>query len=385
MSQNEETRTPNYWLTLFTYRTWEEFLEAGGNVAGFRERRWRTVQKMRPGDVLLCYLTGISRFIGILEVTGKAYQSYTSIWSEAVYPCRVPVRVLMTLRPEYGVPVTDLEGKLSYFRDMKTPYAWWGHFNASPTKERPADAAAIVEAMQTAAQNPVWREFDPRKLERKEQPLYSAVAGAVIVPEDDETDNVPAIVEELAEPVELGMKAPPKVTHEEIQYMLLHLGSAMGLDVWVARNDRGRSYDGKFFGDVANLRNSLPRQFDDATQRTIELIDVLWLRENTIVAAFEVEHTSAVYSGLLRMSDLIAMQPNINIDLYIVAPDERRDKVFAEINRPTFSRLKPPLREICRYIPYAALKNKVESARDFLQYLKPEFLDEMAESFDASV
>ena len=56
--------------------------------------------------------------------------------------------------------------------------------------------------------------------------------------------------------------------------------------------------------------------------------------------------------------------------------------MFAEIDRPTFSRLKPPLREICRYIPYAALKNKVESARDFLQYLKPEFLDEIAESLE---
>ena len=55
-------------------------------------------------------------------------------------------------------------------------------------------------------------------------------------------------------------------------------------------------------------------------------------------AAFEVEHTTAIYSGLLRMSDLVSMQPNIKIDLFMVAPDERREKVAYEITRPTFAR-----------------------------------------------
>jgi hypothetical protein len=59
---------------------------------------------------------------------------------------------------------------------------------------------------------------------------------------------------------------------------------------------------------------------------------VLWLKGNSIVAAFEVESTTSVYSGLLRMADLITMQPNINIPLYIVAPDERRNKVIQEVN-----------------------------------------------------
>jgi hypothetical protein len=44
------------WLDLFTGTTWKEFLAAGGEVSGFRERRWKTVQQMEPGDYLLCYL-----------------------------------------------------------------------------------------------------------------------------------------------------------------------------------------------------------------------------------------------------------------------------------------------------------------------------------------
>jgi hypothetical protein len=57
----------DYWLDLFTGTTWQEFLDAGAGVSGFRERRWKTVQRIKPGDYLLCYLTGVSRFIGVLE------------------------------------------------------------------------------------------------------------------------------------------------------------------------------------------------------------------------------------------------------------------------------------------------------------------------------
>ena len=66
----------SYWLDLFTGTTWEEFLAAGGEVSGFRERRWKTVQQMKPGDYLLCYLTGISRWIGVLEVVTGAVQGH---------------------------------------------------------------------------------------------------------------------------------------------------------------------------------------------------------------------------------------------------------------------------------------------------------------------
>ena len=89
------------------------------------------------------------------------------------------------------------------------------------------------------------------------------------------------------------------------------------------------------FSELPALKSSLPLQFDDATNRTIELIDVLWLDRNAIVAAFEIESTTSIYSGLLRMADLVAMQPNLNIPLFLVPPEERREKVFAEVNRPT--------------------------------------------------
>lgn len=153
----------------------------------------------------------------------------------------------------------------------------------------------------------------------------------------------------------------------------------MGLDVWVARNDRNKSYNGNLFSKLPNIKQVLPLQFDDVN-RTIELIDVLWLKGNAIISAFEIESTTSIYSGLLRMFDLISMQPNLNIPLYIVAPDERRDKVVNEVNRPTFSSLSPPLSEICRYIPFSVLKTTIPKIEVMLNYIKPDYLDELAES-----
>ena len=124
----------------------------------------------------------------------------------------------------------------------------------------------------------------------------------------------------------------------------------------------------------------MPLQFDDATNKTIELIDVLWLSKNSIIAAFEIESTTSIYSGLLRMGDLVAMQPNLKIPLYLVAPEERREKVFAEVNRPTFSRLDPRLAEICRYISFDELRNRLKQVKDFVHYLKPDFLEELSEA-----
>lgn len=102
---------------------------------------------------------------------------------------------------------------------------------------------------------------------------------------------------------------------------------------------------------------------------------MLWLKGNSIQAAFEIESTTSIFSGLLRMPDLITTQPNNNIPLYIVAPSERRNKVIVEVNRPTFAKLLPPMSEMCRFISFEELRKQVEATKELLPFLKPEFLD----------
>ncbi|HUW14595.1 MAG TPA: hypothetical protein VM537_33050 [Anaerolineae bacterium] len=359
--------TRSYWLNLFTWTTWQEFLEAGGKVTGFRERRWKTVQRVKPGDYLLCYLTGVSRWIAVLEVTSDAFWDEATIWNDAVFPSRLRVKLITALTPETAVPVKELSGQLSFFQNLKFPNAWGVFFRGSPRKFKPSDGEAVLNAILETERNPLTRAVDEHKLQYRPSALRVKDVGVVTMPEAEGAEQE---TEGVSEPT----------LHDSMQSLLLRLGSDMGLDVWVARNDRNRIVDGERLADLPRMRSRLPRQFDEVTQRIVELIDVLWLRENEIVAAFEIEHTTSIYSGLLRMSDLVAVQPSLRIPLYLVAPDERRDKVRNEVNRPTFSRLRPRLSQVCSFVPFSALRDRVPKEPSVVRYLKPEFLAELSES-----
>lgn len=58
------------------------------------------------------------------------------------------------------------------------------------------------------------------------------------------------------------------------------------------------------------------------------------------------------------MADLLALQPNMDIRLHIIAPPSRREKVFQEIRRPVFSLLdRGPLSESCTFISYESVRD----------------------------
>jgi hypothetical protein len=50
--------------------------------------------------------------------------------------------------------------------------------------------------------------------------------------------------------------------------------------------------------------------------------------------------------------------------------------------RPTFSRLDPRLAEICRYISFEALRERLAQLKDVVRYLKPDFLEAPSEECD---
>lgn len=351
-----------YWVDLFTGKTWDEFEAAGGRTSGFRASRAKSVRRLKKGDWLLCYVTGVSRFIAILEVEGEPFTDESPIWSDDVFPVRIAVKPIAKLTPTTAVPVSGLLSRLS-FHDESRPNAWTGRFRSSPSLLSPADGETIANAILAATEDPREIPIDRKKWNRIPRG-YEAGDVVVTIP-DDEVEPPPTELETTTG------------GHEATQNLLLRMGASMGFDVWVARNDKSRADTDTLGG---RLRDTLPRQFDDATNRTIEHIDVLWLKGNSIEAAFEIEHTTSIYSGLLRMADLVAMQPNLNIRLFLVAPDEKRDKVLQEIARPAFARLPRPLSEICRYISYSSLEEAASRYAEVLSHLKPDFLDEIAEA-----
>lgn len=149
---------------------------------------------------------------------------------------------------------------------------------------------------------------------------------------------------------------------------LRDIGLGLGYHVWIAANDRGRSYEAGRLSDgcLANLDafEGVPG-FD-----AVRLIDVLWLekKDGAIHAAFEVEHSTSIYSGIVRMLDL-ALGPcgNLLKGIFLVAPDSREEEVRKQMTRPAFSAVADL---DVRYLAYGELEHHRESIIRFGEGIK---------------
>ncbi len=377
----------DYWLDLFTGTTWKEFRQSGSRVSGFRPRMRNASSRVKPGDVFLCYLTGVSRWVGALEVVGPS-DSKEVIWGGEEFPVRFEVKPFVQLEPEHGIPMEDFNGKLDFFRGPQDRGKFKGFIRMSPNKfVRESDGELILNMLMETEQNPIARPVDQKKLDRK--PTYRVTTPKKPGPKKaaPKTPQAELKLERVTIPPpndsEACEDAATSTRHTEMQYLLLELGAEMGLDVWVARNDRRKEWNGKTLGEMPRLLEEIPTQFNDKTNRTIEMIDVLWLSGHSIAAAFEIECTTSIYSGLLRMSDLLALQPNLNIRLYLVAPEVRRNKVQSELLRPTFIMRKPPLGEVCGFLGMNALAERITTLNEMgiAGSMKTDFLEKSAEHF----
>ena len=153
----------DYYLAHFTVTTWLEFVGAGAAVLGFRERRWKTVADMKPGDYFICYLTRVSRFIGLLEATSEPFRDHSPIWKDESFPSRIEVQIVVGLTPETSVPISQLRDSLTMFQDLRKPNAWTIQFRRSPTRWTAPDAEVVVRALEDAKLHPTLRPISPRK------------------------------------------------------------------------------------------------------------------------------------------------------------------------------------------------------------------------------
>lgn len=363
-----------YRLDINSPETFQRFSESDRQVIGVKPRYRKLAQTVQVGDRLLAYVTGLSRWFGLFEITSEVFEDSTPrfVAGNDPYTLRFKVRSEVLLPPELAVPIHDdaIWRSLSFTRQHdKESSLWTGSLRTSLVELSLNDGAHLAEALRAQA-----RERRPFPLDDAETKLLRGYRvkrpeGAVSVSVPDDLK-----VEETAE---------AKKTEREsikIQALLARIGAGMKFKVWIPANDRALVVN-ELGGDASAMLDELPMNYDEVTIKTIERIDVIWIQNRTIVRAFEVEHTTAIYSGILRMADLLSLQPNMDIRLHIVAPEERREKVFAEITRPVFSLLgRKPLKQSCTFVSYDAVRELADLPH--LAHLADTILDEYEETAD---
>lgn len=142
----------------------------------------------------------------------------------------------------------------------------------------------------------------------------------------------------------------PELTHSQVQSLLGAIGHSKGFQIWIPQNDRS-SLD---WNQVSRFKmvNSLPPAYN-AVCEIAEQVDVLWLAKGggQIRALFEVEHSTTIYSGLLRFNDIHLATPSSQTHFNIVAEDVRRGQFSRQLNRPTFRA--SGLSDACGFLDYA--------------------------------
>jgi type II restriction enzyme len=130
-------------------------------------------------------------------------------------------------------------------------------------------------------------------------------------------------------------------SHLEMQFQLTRMGRDLGYDVFIAANDRTRTLNGVSLQSVT-LPELPSLDLPPEVLKTVSLIDVIWIgrQSRQIECAFEVEKSTSIYSGMLRLLDLASSLGDRKYDFFLVAPDGREKEIVAQLQRPAFRNLK---------------------------------------------
>jgi len=309
---------------------------------------------------------------GLATVSGKPFYGTDMVWDNGEFPYRIPIKFLNVLNKDQRIPI------LGEVRDILMsewgPKYGWGMLNQQIIQDNGAQTLIKTITVQPNALKQIEANLDELLEDAKQQ--RETPAKKIVIREQPPKTQMKEKEEQQSEEPESNEEGS---LHSQAEHALIKIGKATGCKVCIALNDKSKLFQGKPLSE--QCLKSLPNfGLNEEATRRIGLIDIIWVINNSPVCAFEIETTTSVYSGLLRMSDLLSVVPSLKIKLYIVAPRIRQDKVRSEITRPTFQKI--GLNEYCRFIPIEEL-NKLLSRIEGLQgHIQPTIIDTIAVTFE---
>jgi hypothetical protein len=102
---------------------------------------------------------------------------------------------------------------------------------------------------------------------------------------------------------------------------------------------------------------------NDFKGSTVKLIDVLWFQKGTsnVIAAFEVEKSTSIYSGILRLTDLSYTIADGDEVFYLIVPDNREKDVRLQLSRPAIKQNNVTI----KYILFSELRTHCDALCKF--------------------
>lgn len=193
-----------------------------------------------------------------------------------------------------------------------------------------------------------------------EIPSQQAVYESIVMPEQDPSNILD---------IEIQRR------HAQIQVALILIGLQLRFKTWIAQNDRAIIYNNRAIAEMEGVIPSLNNErllsaYSDAIHSAL-LIDCIWFKNGRLMpAVMEIEHTTGINSGLLRMKNFHDKFPPFPTRYAIVAPDEDREEFKRKALVEQFRELNP------LFFPFSAVEELYALCqRRKIKGISEEFLD----------
>ena len=116
-----DTESINHWIVVGSIDNFRRTAERNFTLQGLKSRHRKKAERMKAGDKIVYYVTGLKAFGAIATVTGPYFESHEPIWrsgdpkKEAEdYPYRVEIQPDLVMDESDFVPAEGIARQMAY-------------------------------------------------------------------------------------------------------------------------------------------------------------------------------------------------------------------------------------------------------------------------------
>ena len=142
---------PTHWMLVNTPENFERTRGLVFSIQGMKARHGKKAGRMRPGDRILYYLTGLKAFAATATVTSPRFADSSPVWHSEkkgeTYPWRVRIGPAVVPPPGRLVPADELAPFMEHVRKWPAEH-WLLAFQGNVHEIPAADFRLVEERLQ---------------------------------------------------------------------------------------------------------------------------------------------------------------------------------------------------------------------------------------------
>lgn len=144
-------------------------------------------------------------------------------------------------------------------------------------------------------------------------------------------------LKEISKIINIEIKDDVKLTHYDLQAKLVLVGSYLGYRTFVPAPDKNKTTIFGVLGELCTEKEIPEGSIPALSLNTVKFVDVIWFDEEGYPThAFEVEHTTDITKGLLRLYQV----HKLRIKMFIISEEINKNKFQREVAKSPFAKIK---------------------------------------------